>query len=263
MSNEKQFKVLVCGDSNLDLHTYCNVERLSPDQPVAVVDVVRTEKTGGMAQNLKRNLEAFGIECDILTNKGWKKVKKNRILDIKTLHHFVRIDESYPFEEIDLKNVNWNKYDFIAISDYLKGTLNEKIIEEIGQKHPLTILDSKRILGNYCNSLKFVKINRREYNASEKFLTKDLKDKIITTLGESGARYKEKLYPVDTVEVKNLAGAGDSFQSGFIYSYLKSNGDIDKSIRFANKVCTLIVQKRGIGVIDKKELKELNKEFNF
>lgn len=263
MSKHKKFKVLVIGDANQDLHTYCNVERLSPDQPVAVVDVTKVERSGGMAKNVERNLRAFGISTDILVNNNWKQIKKNRILDTKTLHHFVRIDETEPIEKVSLKGIDWKKYDFVAICDYLKGTLDEKLIHEIGQKHPLTILDSKRILGSYCESLAFIKINRKEYNASEKYLTKNLKDKIITTLGENGARYKNKIYPVEEVEVRNLSGGGDSFLSSYIYAYLNSNGDIEKSIKFSNKVCSLIVQKRGIGVIEKDELKQLNKEFGF
>ncbi len=263
MFNKKQFKVLVIGDANYDLHTYCNVERLSPDQPVAVVDVTKIERSGGMAKNVERNLKALGLSVDCLVNSNWKKITKNRILDIKTLHHFVRVDDSEPINRLDLTNIDWKRYNFILIADYKKGSLIEEDIKFIGNSHPLTILDTKRILGKYAETIKFIKINRKEYAASEKFLTKKLKDRIITTLGSDGTRFRDKIYPVEEAEVRNVSGAGDAHMSSYVYAYLKSSGDIDKSIRFANKVCTLIVQKRGIGVIDKKELKELNKEFGF
>ena len=52
---------------------------------------------------------------------------------------------------IDIENVlvtiKWDEYDAIIISDYCKGFINEYDIEYIAQAHPLTFLDTKRILG--------------------------------------------------------------------------------------------------------------------
>ena len=50
------------------------------------------------------------------------------------------------------------------------------------------------------------------------------------------------------VQIRNLAGAGDSFGCGFVVKYLETN-DIDKSIEFANEVATIIIQKRGVATV--------------
>ena len=47
------------------------------------------------------------------------------------------------------------------------------------------------------------------------------------------------------VEIKDVAGAGDSFIAGLIVDYIATK-DINSAIAFANKCATEVVQKRGI-----------------
>jgi sugar/nucleoside kinase (ribokinase family) len=57
--------------------------------------------------------------------------------------------------------------------------------------------------------------------------------------------YKDKLYPVDKVEIKDLVGAGDTFLASFVYKLINTN-DINESLNFANECATIVVQKKGV-----------------
>jgi bifunctional ADP-heptose synthase (sugar kinase/adenylyltransferase) len=83
---------------------------------------------------------------------------------------FLRIDSKSKINRIDkkiLNKINFKKYDAIIISDYDKGFLLEEDITYIANKHPLTFLDSKKVLGNWANKITFIKINRKEFDASK------------------------------------------------------------------------------------------------
>ena len=61
--------------------------------------------------------------------------------------------------------------------------------------------------------------------------------------------YNEKRYPVDnSIEVRDLSGAGDTWMASFAYEYLQSQ-NIDKAIKLANDNATIVVQKRGVTTI--------------
>ena len=140
------------------------------------------------------------------------------------------------------------KYDGVVISDYNKGFLSEDDIRFISEKHELVFLDTKKILGDYCDKVKFIKINNSEYMGSERFADKSIRDKLIVTLGSKGCMYKGETFPVIRTEVKDVAGAGDTFMAGFTVKYLQTK-DIIESIKFANECATIVVQKRGVSVV--------------
>jgi sugar/nucleoside kinase (ribokinase family) len=50
------------------------------------------------------------------------------------------------------------------------------------------------------------------------------------------------------VEIKDLTGAGDTFLSALVREYLNSK-DIRRSIEFANKCATVVVQQKGVNTI--------------
>ena len=74
-----------------------------------------------------------------------------------------------------------------------------------------------------------------------------LKNKLIITLGPQGASFQGKIYPVETTEIKDLSGAGDTFLAALCAQYCK-NENIVESIKFANFCATKVVQKRGVNV---------------
>ena len=89
------------------------------------------------------------------------------------------------------------------------------------------------MLGDWVENISFVKVNEIEYERSKEFIKNKewFYDKLIVTKGSSGCVYKDKLYPVKKVEIKDLSGAGDTFLAGFTMKYLKSE-DVDISLEF-------------------------------
>jgi sugar/nucleoside kinase (ribokinase family) len=111
-------------------------------------------------------------------------------------------------------------------------------------------LDTKKLLGDWCSHIDFIKINFEEYLNNENILVKDskLKNKVITTRGKHGCEYKGKTYPTVDVPVKDISGAGDTFLAGLVYEYVNSK-NIEKAIKFAQECTTKVVQKPGVSVV--------------
>ena len=63
-------RVLVVGDAMLDRYWYGAVDRISPEAPVAVVRVTRTEERVGGAANVASNIVALGAQASLLTVVG-------------------------------------------------------------------------------------------------------------------------------------------------------------------------------------------------
>jgi len=63
-------RVLVVGDVMLDRYWFGDVERISPEAPVPVVKVARTEERPGGAANVARNAAALGARTTLLSVTG-------------------------------------------------------------------------------------------------------------------------------------------------------------------------------------------------
>jgi len=158
--------LLLIGDVMLDAYIWGNVERMSPEAPVPVLDVKkREERLGGLA-NVALNLKELGARitvCSIIgDDHAGKKIiqlfeeagidngsiilSKDRITTVKTRvisndKHVIRVDE----EQTDNLNANLEsqlltvvnallqskKIDCILFEDYNKGVLTEKVISNI------------------------------------------------------------------------------------------------------------------------------------
>ena len=248
-------KVLVIGDSCLDEYVYCTASRFCPDAPVPILKPESFVSTLGMAGNVVDNLESLEIEVKLISNAN--KIKKTRYVDNKTNHMFFRIDEGeddvFPIAQKSLDNINWENYNAVVISDYCKGFIDEDTIKYISKQHPITFLDTKKQIGSWVEDITFIKINDVEYRYSKKFIDNNYKDSLIITRGSNGAEYKGNTYPVKKVDVKDTSGAGDSFLAGLVGNYLETY-NIVKSIKFANKCATQVVQKKGTAKINKNEI---------
>ena len=70
MVDFKKARVLVVGDVMLDRYWFGNVERISPEAPVPVVHVTRSEERPGGAANVARNAAALGAKVTLLSVVG-------------------------------------------------------------------------------------------------------------------------------------------------------------------------------------------------
>jgi D-glycero-beta-D-manno-heptose-7-phosphate kinase len=246
-------KVLVVGDACEDMYVYGTSTRMAPEAPVPVFVEKYSKSNGGMALNVYNNIKALGIDCQIVHNK--EQIKKIRYVDYPTNHLFIRIDsDESKIDRIDKKFLEKDfllSYDAVVISDYDKGFLSEEDIEKICYYHPLTFMDTKKKLGRWSEDCKWIKINTPEYDFTKEQISDRMylyEDRLIVTMGSHGCRYKDKTYPVNKVEIKDLSGAGDTFLAGFVTKYLQTK-DVDESLSFANKCATIVVQQKGVNVI--------------
>lgn len=242
--------ILVIGDSCIDVFVYGKCERLCPDAPVPILVPTKIVENGGMAMNVYDNVRSIFENVDIITNK--KIITKTRYVDQKTNQMMVRVDsENSLLDRIEnIEKIPFDKYEIIIISDYCKGFLEKDDIEFICNNHENVFIDTKKILGDYCLNAKFIKINELEYSNNinaginmDKFF-----NNLIVTLGDKGCKFKNKIYSVEKVDIKDMTGAGDTFISTLAVKFLK-NKNYEESIKFANKCSTIIVQHKGVNKI--------------
>lgn len=241
--------ILVIGDSCTDVFRYGKVTRIAPEAPVPIIVPEKEIENPGMAGNVVANLEALGANVDFITNKT--EIRKVRYVCSKYNHLLLRVDENDTCERISEKKMNLVKYDAVVFSDYCKGFLTEDDIEYIsGFFNVPVFLDTKKILGEWAHNIDFIKINYHEYERNKEILDNDpiLRDKTIVTRGKYGCDYKGKNYPTVDVPVKDVSGAGDTFLSGLVTEYARSN-DINKAIQFAQECTTIVIQKSGVSTV--------------
>ena len=246
-------KILLIGESCKDIFHYCNANRLCPDIPVPVLNIVETKTNWGMTLNVYNNLIKYVKNCDVITNTDKDDITKTRFVDLKSNHMFVRVDSDNTQDKIDLSLVKQKlketNYDLIIVSDYNKGFLSENDIEQISHMGDV-FLDTKKILDTWAKNIKIIKINNYEYLNSLKNINKHncLKKIIIHTDGKNGCYYNGINFPVDEVDVKDSCGAGDSFLAGLAIEYLHTK-NISESIKFANNCASYVVSHRGVTLI--------------
>lgn len=249
--------LLVIGESCVDIFNYGNCNRLAPEAPVPVFNVESTSRNMGMAGNVYNNIKSLLLKekfmhwwnVDLITNQNWEHIKKIRYVEDRSNHMFIRVDENdNMYTHLNVRNIDLKKYDAVIISDYNKGCLSESDIEYISKNHPLTIIDTKKRMGDWIKGVTCVKVNTSEYNMNKEFIDNNIKGKTIITLGKQGCMFRDKIYEVPEVAVKDVAGAGDSFLAGFSVFYVNTRS-FDAAIAKGNECSTAVVQKRGVSVV--------------
>lgn len=253
IQQQKSYKILLVGDSCLDIYHYGDCLRLSPEAPVPVLKETSIKIIGGMSLNVKNNLKAFGLDVTHVTNK--KLIKKHRLIDNKSNYQIARLDanESITLEELSTSNIDCTKYDCLVISDYCKGTVSEKTAIELCEmflEKPVFIDSKKTNLSCFSNA--YVKINDKEEQCLEK-IGDNLS--LIVTLGSKGAKYNNKIYETKKVEVFDVCGAGDVFLASLVYAFMECK-IIEKSIVYANSLATRSVTKNGTYVLSKGDIND-------
>lgn len=244
-------KILIIGDSCLDVFTYGDVERLSPEAPVPVFKPKEDVKNYGMAGNVFKNIEKLSPNAQVIFLTQKEEIVKQRLVDKKTNHMLIRIDsgENQLVSPINLTKEDIEtikEFDVVIISDYNKGFLSEEDFVIIGQNAKLLFVDSKRKLSNkIIDVCDFIKLNHQEYQ-NNKDLVEKYPSKFIITLGADGARYLNENFPSPKPqETIDVSGAGDTFIASLVIKYLETN-EIKESINFANKMSSIVVSKRGV-----------------
>ena len=252
--------ILVVGDSCEDVFIYGDITRLTPEAPAPVFNPLRKKTNGGMAKNVANNVEALKMTIFTVTNNN--NIRKIRYVDDKSNQLVLRVDEHDHCDRIDKKTLmqiknneyrplmsNKTSVDAIIISDYCKGFLEEEDIQYICENNQNVFIDTKKELGDWINSVDYIKINSLEYKKNEKFFKdNDIINKTIVTQGNKGCLFRRKIYPTEDVPVKDISGAGDTFLAGLAVEYVRTN-DIIKAINFAQECTEIVIQKHGVSTV--------------
>jgi len=224
------------GDDCVDVYQFGTVDRISPEAPVPVFKLSHNEERGGMARNVKLNLEKLGCEVTYLSGKT---STKTRLIDSRSKQHIVRIDHDVVSDPITFETVIPPIYDAVVISDYEKGTISYDMVQNLIKefKGPIFIDTKKKDLAKFQGA--FVKINELEHSK----LISECSD-LIVTLGDKGVRHLNKIYPAVPVDVSDVCGAGDTFISALTVQYLLTK-NIVEAILFANVAAGISVQHLG------------------
>ena len=206
-------RVLIVGDSMIDTYMWGEINRMSPEAPVPIVEVKKHEDRLGGAANVALNLKSLGatpILCSVIGtgNRGsiFKKLMHDSKLStegiistntrkttIKTRvisenKHQLRIDEedSFPIiEEKDFLKLTINlmvNIDVIILQDYNKGVLTDKVIKGViyaaNKKEIPTIVDPKKLNFKSYKNCTIFKPNLDEIKEGMKidFNANDLKE---------------------------------------------------------------------------------------
>ncbi len=250
MQQQKQFKVLLIGDSCADEYVYGVCERLNPEAPVPILRRTRTDTQMGMAWNVQQNMLAFDIKVYIITQG--ELIIKRRFIDERYNQQLLRVDIEDEIKPFDYE-IPDEDFDALVISDYDKGFLtSEKIFELTEWFDGPVFIDSKKT--NLPVDKAYIKINDDEYSK----LDEELKDSpnLIITKGAQGVDYQGKNYPAVGVSVFDVCGAGDTFLSALVYFYLRY-GKIDTAIPYANKAAAIAVTHFGTYVLQKRDIHEI------
>jgi D-beta-D-heptose 7-phosphate kinase/D-beta-D-heptose 1-phosphate adenosyltransferase len=203
-------RCLVIGDLMLDEYLWGRADRISPEAPVQVVDVVREELRLGGAGNVVNNLAALGAQVSVCSvigedENGWALLKdfsrrgiavdaifrdetrrtsrKTRV--VASNQQIVRIDResrepvSAGMESLlcDWINAHAAEYNVILLSDYLKGVLTGRVIQTVvsaAQPGNIPVLvDPKGTDFSRYNGVTLLTPNRKEAEAAAGIAIRD------------------------------------------------------------------------------------------
>jgi rfaE bifunctional protein kinase chain/domain len=172
-------KVIIVGDAMIDAYMWGEINRMSPEAPVPVVEVKKHENRLGGAANVALNLKALGatpILCSvigtgnrgvlfkelmkesklstagILSNNKRKTTIKTRVISEKKQQLRIDEEETHPIvqakEFLKLTESLMADIDVIILQDYNKGVLTPEVIESViataNKKGIPTIVDPKK-----------------------------------------------------------------------------------------------------------------------
>lgn len=285
----EDIKILVVGDIMLDKYVECEVNRLSPEAPVAICNVINEYHSLGGAGNVVRNICGLGAQVDcvvsvgpdsnakiiedelekigarpFLVNASEKTIVKERIIADKRKVQMLRIDREVvksiaPIKPIKiLEKLTYDKYDIIVVSDYAKGMITSGLMGFLNSREERIIVDPKPINGGIYNGVFMVTPNEKEWEQMSFTASYTLSTVkyILETKGSQGmilmdnVKETEEYIPADPVKIHNVSGAGDSVVA--IMSICLSLGLTPlQSAKIANKCGTYVVTQPGTSIVPK------------
>jgi rfaE bifunctional protein kinase chain/domain len=280
-------KILVIGDIMLDKYVIGNVDRISPESPVPVVEVMEEFYTLGGCGNVAKNLATIGAQtaCVAVSGKdkghqtlhllmGKYNIKarlvlgskrpttvKERIISNHRQIQMLRIDRESKDEvyykkiisEIAfLKNIKHFHPDIILVSDYCKGVITRDLMKLLETMPAKLIIDPKPAHQYLYKKCFAMTPNEKEYGQMDIWENEGFEN-VIVTRGKDGVTvYRPRTpyinIPGNEVEVYNVTGAGDSFVA--VFSICVGLGlNVLEATKVANSCAAYVVTKPGTSCV--------------
>ena len=114
MERLSDMKVLVIGETCKDVFIYGDVNRLSPEAPIPVIEPKRKVINRGMAENVKLNINALGLQADLITNS--EEIIKTRYVDDSYNYILLRVDDNDKVSNINIETLpNLETFDLVVL----------------------------------------------------------------------------------------------------------------------------------------------------
>ena len=179
--------IAVVGDLMIDEFVFGDVGRVSPEAPVPVLKVTRTECRIGGAGNVAHNIQALGgqctlvgltapgdrlpallaqhgLDCRLVEAAGFTPIVKQRA--VAQNQQLLRIDtEDSEFDgsyDTDAMARCLEDFDIIVISDYAKGVVTPQLMDKIRALGKRVLVDPKEISPALYKDVYLLKPNLEE-----------------------------------------------------------------------------------------------------
>ncbi len=309
LKNFKHTRILVLGDIILDRYIWGKVNRISPEAPVPVVEVTEDNFMLGGAANVANNIISLGGEVTVAGISGNDRAGEvlRRLLEEKEIICALFEDPKRPttiktrviahnqqvvrFDREDRNAISGStmrdlmiflkravpEYDAIIVSDYEKGVISRKLIEEILKikpKQKLLAVDPKVGHFHYYKGVSIITPNLMEASRGSGIDIKDEKSLIragkallnklscsavLITRGEEGMSLFEKgsvtHIPTAARHVYDVTGAGDTVIAVFSLVYAAGGTMRDAAI-IANHAAGIVVGEVGTATATPEKLLE-------
>ena len=261
--------ILVCGDFMLDQYWFGEVKRISPEAPVPIFSVKRTEERLGGAANVADNVRAMGVECIANHGPQDQKILKTRL--IARGQQIQRIDNDYPQKPIEYLGLDG--VSLVILIDYGKGSLAnvQRLIQQAKGAGKTVLVDPKGYDYEKYRGADVIKPNLDEmkvmvggWKDEEDLAVKveqirkgaDIGAVLLTRASEGMSFYTSEgalhIYAVGD-KVVDVTGAGETAIAALGVGLHRglSPGD---SVRMANVAAGIKVGKFGPSVVSKEEI---------
>ena len=281
--------ILLLGEKAIDSWLVGKCPKIAPEAPVPVFWPMHTHTNPGMAANVLANLNSLAPDWHVDFFHQSNPIFKTRLVDTQSGQQIVRVDIGDEtvgrinlddlFKHIESRGPSF--YSAVVISEY-KGFLSTEDIAAVAawaKKNNVPIFcDTKHIIEeSWAKDITVIKINRKEADAHgcEPY---PYCENIIVTEGPKGCYLDQRIspgalhrVPVKPVEVRSVAGCGDSMMAGLVVSYLEQGDEpvvvtdgwrphiiqrnrLIRAMAFANKVARVAASKPGVVAVKREEV---------
>lgn len=288
-------KVLVIGDTMLDVYHEGKITRNSPENPLApVFDYIgKYERLGGacnVAANIstlsnkdfeihyfgfnthkiEQMLNEYSVKCFGIPNSDIL-IKNRYITDNKQVFRvdeFLKYSENY--EELLLMKLRQHleenpDYSLIVVSDYNKGTISFETLKMLEMYDKCLKIADLKVFRSGMESFKFpttiFKSNEKELTENPQIADLNCRC-LITTLGEKGYKFyqKEPLSMGQSSAISSdtpvdVTGAGDVFLASLCVRFMEIGDEIHKLCDFANFVSAEKIKHMGTVCVKREWIK--------